>query len=1734
MKTLTNKYSKRVLSIALAIAMLVGTVFTANVGVNLTANAETETTEPVVWYWDGTSENINTSKHTGTSTDPYIIENAKQLNYLAMRTGDAASEGKYYKIADGVDAIVLQPESLAADIMALSSSADVKAYFEEHTSELKDWMGNCNWFVFDGNFDGNGVPIYGLYATNNITKTDGGCSLFPRVDGGARGTEASPNTDNVGVDYKNIIVRNSYFSATGKPVGAIIGIAYGQNHGASVNGTINVSSVEVSNCYLYTDNTNDTSNGVLTGNCTEEVIKIEKALVYGNDATYNSGATAMPLIASYDGSRTSPSNASEYIYNSVKNSLILGVTPYNPENFNWRATAESDDCFFHVYTDKETRNLILHNSYDKTKEYPVNYSAAQMSKIDFNNIKGAKAILNMPNFNFATDTTDGDWYAIEGGYPTPIKPTGWKDVDRIITWNGSSADITEGDGSKENPYIIKTAEQLYKMVIDGGKVDGVAKYYKVADNVTELYLNYVNTKDEIVSLVNSGSYNAWNNGGTSTTSPNTFDGYFDGNGVTIYGMVSVNAATPGFVSSIGASAKISNVNFAAAYVYSNSYAAVVSTKTTEYNTSGIAADAKSYVNNVTVCQSYIQGAHAAGLVATTDTPKLTIFNNCLFNGLTSTLANFVPGDTALAGNSDFAGIASFPVWGNNFQFNNCVSIGAYIVPMVTSTANATTDKQNYNRYSSTKTTSIDFSNCYSPVNAAMYGDKGPDETTANNHAQNFDLLTNNVTPFTAPADGKTYDETVLASLDYLNTWQLVEFDDGTTLPMPIKSSEVESLNDTIATAQNGRGANNGRPYDDGTYGMYHEFAGSGTADDPYIIDSAEKLAYAIGCGGVNLKDTLHYKLVCDIDLTGKTWITRKGVKSQYTYVSFKGVLDGNGHTITGLASTEMNGAGLVPVLDGGTVKNLKIVGSYIGSDSISSTGAVQTTVVAGAVAGTATENGGTVENCSVIDTAVNSGNNTANKVAGDGITTTNCTYITKTTDAKTNEFTYATSYVGVNGDTPVADYNGKEGTVATWYCGGAEGSQPQLVVNATTTETFYNEDGSINRVDTYVDIDGDGISNRYGCNDLTVMRRRLSRKKGYMNVYGDTNQDGKINTSDIVILKRIMTNDYADLEDGFWRNVALGKVGIYYAENDTYDMARSLELFLEQSVPGVDVIKYAGPDVSDETVENRYEKDKLPTKNAVIVECTNNGTADGDTDKGFTVTFDSKKNLVKISGGSFTAVEAAVNEFMSNSNALTNTVYAGSGTLSDTYASKTINGTTYYYAWGDEFDTGDTYSSNDWSIIEYKSKTVDKDGNEVNEGRYLNKVNPNVSDLKELYVVNDGKLTIWRGVNADATTVSEDTYKWGYKTLHLGNNNTPNDFNQKVDSTDVFVDAGAIHTSNSMLFKQGYIEMKATLPSDGHAFPAWWFLTSPAHKNNNYYDATLYSKVYKKNNDWDGTNKMLANDLKTYKYQLPTAHLEYDIMEFMQYDEVTEGNWLTNQFGTSKDVTLTGAYITKLHLTVHKTYDENSLYNETDKKWELYIPDWSTGTSTKWTKTFKSTGGGEFVHKYFKAKDKDNGTFTYDFGSIGNVKNEPHVFGFEWKVNQTDDNYSIDVYVDGIKQMSINQDDGHNSTEYGEDPTHTKGGDDAALWNQYAFMLLDNSFYSASESTKYTREKIGDDWVGDGKPSQFTDLLTQESGDTAQFTIDYVRVYQQDNMRDIITPETEAFNTGNHFGYGVK
>ena len=91
------------------------------------------------------------------------------------------------------------------------------------------------------------------------------------------------------------------------------------------------------------------------------------------------------------------------------------------------------------------------------------------------------------------------------------------------------------------------------------------------------------------------------------------------------------------------------------------------------------------------------------------------------------------------------------------------------------------------------------------------------------------------------------------------------------------------------------------------------FSGSGTEADPYIIASAENLAYLSKrvYDGFSTFDNQYFKQTADIDLTKYNWqpigveINRSG-SSVYCY--FSGIYDGNGYTISGLHTPKGSGS----------------------------------------------------------------------------------------------------------------------------------------------------------------------------------------------------------------------------------------------------------------------------------------------------------------------------------------------------------------------------------------------------------------------------------------------------------------------------------------------------------------------------------------------------------------------------------------------------------------------------------------------------------------------------------------------------------------------------------------------------------------------------------------------------------------------------------------------------------
>lgn len=351
-------------------------------------------TESKISYYSGTpAKSFSDPIGTGETADsPIIINSADELAYLV---GKVNLSGKYYKIADDIDIMVLQPLTTTNvnSLLNFSTAKQVSDYFENEAVTPTSWVTPST--VFTGNFDGNGVMIYGLYYDQ--TTTADGMGLFPRVDGGSV--------------IKNVTVRNSYISSA-KKQGAIAGMTYAISAGAKVAGLVTIEKCAVINCYMRAAVINRQDAGVVIGNTNGDYLKINNCLVYGNDAYSDYFKNNLGLLANL-------ADPSEENVNSVTNSLAIGTAPYPTLNYSYNALDPTRTTVFgNVYTDQPGGKVTLYNysGADTTSNKATFDYGSSITNIDAETIKGENGAELVEKLN-TTDTPV--WYvgAIDG-YPS--------------------------------------------------------------------------------------------------------------------------------------------------------------------------------------------------------------------------------------------------------------------------------------------------------------------------------------------------------------------------------------------------------------------------------------------------------------------------------------------------------------------------------------------------------------------------------------------------------------------------------------------------------------------------------------------------------------------------------------------------------------------------------------------------------------------------------------------------------------------------------------------------------------------------------------------------------------------------------------------------------------------------------------------------------------------------------------------------------------------------------------------------------------------------------------------------------------------------------------------------------------------------------------------------------------------------------------------------------------------
>ena len=366
------KNSKQIMAVVMAFAILAVSLFAGSIV------ASAESTESLcvgtrIEYWDGTASNSFT-KGAGTADNPYIIENAKQLNWVCTAS-DVASEGKYYKVDPEIKAFILQPQSIVTALggddafINVASAAETKELFEVKAAgqQLKNWLANGNSKVFAGNFDGNGVAIYGCYADDALRGTQQ-CALFPILDGNGVGLPDEGATETPTV-IKNFALRNSYFKG-GRRVAAISSTAWWAKGGTKINGFIEAEYIELANCFLVGQDLLTKDGSIHTWNATSrnaemavafgsmgnDAVKADHLSIYGNDAEYrmygaaNATTYAVEATMGFDrfasDNRQGTTNAN---YGELHNSIVLGTAVSGLNTNNADVTYVSN-----VYTDVKT------------------------------------------------------------------------------------------------------------------------------------------------------------------------------------------------------------------------------------------------------------------------------------------------------------------------------------------------------------------------------------------------------------------------------------------------------------------------------------------------------------------------------------------------------------------------------------------------------------------------------------------------------------------------------------------------------------------------------------------------------------------------------------------------------------------------------------------------------------------------------------------------------------------------------------------------------------------------------------------------------------------------------------------------------------------------------------------------------------------------------------------------------------------------------------------------------------------------------------------------------------------------------------------------------------------------------------------------------------------------------------------------------------------------------------
>ncbi|MBQ2934504.1 MAG: hypothetical protein IJE02_07825 [Clostridia bacterium] len=609
-------------------------------------------------YYD---TNVADNGETGASwDDPIIIDSAEEFVYIA-KAATSDTDGKYFKVADGIVGFDLSGGKITDYNGTIAEQlANVQASGKNHSGGTPG---------FQGHFDGNGVTVYGAWGSNKSISAYSGLFSCAKGDvtiknvnvklssftattaaGGIVGYYKGEGTysDHTTLTIENCSVTESHIEITGGTgtnsatsgygfgVGAIVGRVDAapsytdtndEDGDNSTTDTVYVNNkIKINNCYVNLDKDNFTSPA-------ED----------GDEATH--GRACHGGVVGFAGSNAL--NAS--------NCIVIGVTPYATTECTTQNDVQHSGLathFSNVYTDQATGSIVIGGKPTWTG-YTQNFTGKVYQLTD-DQLKGLTAADNMPNLNWETI-----WCANEGDYPSLYAPYNIPEVEpKTIYWDGTTATgLTEGSGTKDDPYIINTVAELAYVVSQ--KPDNhtvtAGKYFKVADSVSGMVLQKethaavmeLNSAAETKAYFESASgLLQWKIGGWEGS---TFCGNIDFNGITIYGAyIKDSGSNAALFCNMDAGASIHNLTL------KNSY---FTSAATNYQVAAIAAVSNS-------------ANYANKMAGVTWIDSVTVANNYLYNTSTQTNRSGV-----LVGSfSDTVYVDNCFVYGNDATYGSGVKM----------------------------------------------------------------------------------------------------------------------------------------------------------------------------------------------------------------------------------------------------------------------------------------------------------------------------------------------------------------------------------------------------------------------------------------------------------------------------------------------------------------------------------------------------------------------------------------------------------------------------------------------------------------------------------------------------------------------------------------------------------------------------------------------------------------------------------------------------------------------------------------------------------------------------------------------------------------------------------------------------------------------------------------------------------------------------------------------------